>query len=154
MATTDIPDDNDALKAALIETRAKLSGADLRDAQLGPLMIGPDRLLPAAASADAAGCEARAEGIARAWLSAHPDLTGQGWRCQPLAGAEALDLVEVAPGVHVHRGTDAALSPAPSVDWQISRRTPVVCMASMMTLVPGARSPPLRPAPSETSTAS
>ena len=28
MATTDIPDDNDALKAALIETRAKLSGAE------------------------------------------------------------------------------------------------------------------------------
>ena len=28
MATSDIPDDNDALKAALIETRAKLSGAE------------------------------------------------------------------------------------------------------------------------------
>lgn len=70
-----------------------------------------DRLLPAAESADAAGCEAKAEAIARAWLSVHPDLTGRGWRCQPLAGTEALDLAEVAPGVHVHRGTDAALSP-------------------------------------------
>lgn len=70
-----------------------------------------DRLLPAAESTDAAGCEAQADGIARAWLTAHPDLTGQGWRCQPLAWAEALDLAEVAPGVHVHRGADAALSP-------------------------------------------
>jgi hypothetical protein len=28
VATTDIPDDTDALKAALIETRARLSGAE------------------------------------------------------------------------------------------------------------------------------
>jgi hypothetical protein len=28
VAATDIPDDNDALKAALIETRGKLSGAE------------------------------------------------------------------------------------------------------------------------------
>lgn len=70
-----------------------------------------DRLLPAAESADAAGCEVKAEGLARAWLTAHPDLTGDSWRCQPLAGVEALDLTEVAAGVHVHRGADAALSP-------------------------------------------
>ncbi|MBB1491171.1 MULTISPECIES: quinoprotein relay system zinc metallohydrolase 2 [unclassified Paracoccus (in: a-proteobacteria)] len=70
-----------------------------------------DRLLPAAEALDAAGCEAKAEDTAAAWLAAHPDLTGQGWRCEPLARAEALELAEVAPGVHVHRGADAQLSP-------------------------------------------
>lgn len=70
-----------------------------------------DRLLPAAEALDAAGCEARAEDTAAAWLAAHPDLTtGQGWHCEPLARAEALELAEVAPGVHVHRGADAQLS--------------------------------------------
>lgn len=70
-----------------------------------------DRLLPAAEAPDAAGCEARAEQVAAAWLADHPDLTGQGWRCSPLSAAPALDLAEVAPGVHVHRGADAQLSP-------------------------------------------
>lgn len=68
------------------------------------------RLLPAAEAPDAAGCEARAEQTAAAWLAAHPDLTGRGWRCAPGTEPEALDLTEVAPGVHVHRGADAQLS--------------------------------------------
>jgi Transposase C of IS166 homeodomain len=34
VATTDLPDDNDALKAALIEVRAKLSGAEAMIAHL------------------------------------------------------------------------------------------------------------------------
>lgn len=70
-----------------------------------------DRLLPAAEAPDAATCEARAEQTASAWLATHSDLTGQGWRCQPVARTEGLELVEVAPGVHVHRGADAQLSP-------------------------------------------
>lgn len=70
-----------------------------------------DRLLPAAEAPDAAGCEARAQDIAPAWLAAHPDLTGQGWRCAPLAKAPALELSGLAPGLHVHRGADAQLSP-------------------------------------------
>lgn len=70
-----------------------------------------DRLLPAAESPDAAGCEAKADSVAREWLPAHPDLTGRDWRCRPVAEAGALELTELAPGVHVHRGADAALSP-------------------------------------------
>lgn len=70
-----------------------------------------DRLLPAAEAPDAAGCEAGAEQAAAAWLAAHPGLAGQGWRCGPVAGAPALELTEVASGVHVHRGADAQLSP-------------------------------------------
>lgn len=70
-----------------------------------------DRLLPAAETREAAGCAGRADETAAAWLAAHRDVTGKGWRCQPLADAEALDLAEVAPGVHVHRGADGPLSP-------------------------------------------
>lgn len=70
-----------------------------------------DRLLPAAESPDAAGCAAQADRIARDWLAGHPGLTGQGWRCEAVNAAPALDLAEVAPGVHVHRGADAPLSP-------------------------------------------
>ncbi|MFC0340929.1 quinoprotein relay system zinc metallohydrolase 2 [Paracoccus niistensis] len=70
-----------------------------------------DRLLPAVQSPDAAACEARAAQAAAAWLVAHTDLSGRDWRCAPLSDAPALDLTEVAPGVHVHRGAEAPLSP-------------------------------------------
>ncbi|SEH98206.1 quinoprotein relay system zinc metallohydrolase 2 [Paracoccus alkenifer] len=79
------------------------------------LAAAPDncapRLLPAGAAPDAAACEAAAGALAADWLAAHPALTGQGWRCAPLSQAPSLELAEVAPGVHVHRGADAALSP-------------------------------------------
>ena len=68
------------------------------------------RLLPAGIAPDAAGCEKSGDSRADAWLAAHPDLTGKGWRCAPLAEAAALDLTELAPGVLVHRGADAAIS--------------------------------------------
>lgn len=70
-----------------------------------------DRLLPAVTTPDRAGCDARAEQAAATWLAAHPDLSGQGWRCAPLTEAPALELDELAPGIHVHRGADAQLSP-------------------------------------------
>lgn len=69
------------------------------------------RLLPAAEAVEVAACQAEADQTATAWLSAHPDLTGKEWLCQPLSQADALELTEVAPGVHVHRGADGPLSP-------------------------------------------
>lgn len=69
------------------------------------------RLLPAAEAADAAGCQAKADRTAAAWLAAHPDLTGGEWQCRLVAEAGALELAEVAPGVHAHRGADGPLSP-------------------------------------------
>ena len=69
------------------------------------------RLLPQGSAAEAAACQQGAEAVAAAWLAAHPDLTGQGWTCAPLAEAPALELTELAPGVLVHRGADAELSP-------------------------------------------
>lgn len=79
------------------------------------LAAAPDscapRLLPAGGAPDAAACEAGAEALSARWLAAHPALTGQGWRCAPLSQAPALELAEVAPGVHVHRGADAGFTP-------------------------------------------
>lgn len=69
------------------------------------------RLLPAASAPAAADCESRAGALVDDWITAHPDLTAQGWRCAPQAEAEALKLIEVAPGVHVHRGADGTFSP-------------------------------------------
>ena len=43
------------------------------------------RLLPQGSAAEAAACQQGAEAVAAAWLAAHPDLTGQGWTCAPLA---------------------------------------------------------------------
>lgn len=70
-----------------------------------------DRLLPASESPDMGACEALAGEAAAAWLAAHPDLTGRDRRCAPLSEAPALELSEVAAGVHVYRGADAQLSP-------------------------------------------
>ena len=69
------------------------------------------RLLPQGAGGDAAACQARGDSVSADWLAGHPGLTGKGWTCAPLDQAPALELTELAPGVHVHRGADAPLSP-------------------------------------------
>jgi uncharacterized protein YjbI with pentapeptide repeats len=62
-------------------SRAKLNGADLREAQLGPLVIGKDRLMPCdltramIKSADLRGADLRHTVLAHADLS-RSDLTG------------------------------------------------------------------------------
>lgn len=69
------------------------------------------RLLPQGAGGDAAACQARGDSVSADWLAGHPGLTGKGWTCAPLDQAPALELTELAPGVHVHRGADGPLSP-------------------------------------------
>ena len=68
------------------------------------------RLLPQGAGGDAAACQARGDSVSADWLAGHPGLTGKGWTCVPLDQAPALELTELAPGVHVHRGADGPLS--------------------------------------------
>ena len=69
------------------------------------------RLLPQGAGGDAAACQARGDSVSADWLAGHPGLIGKGWTCAPLDQAPALELTELAPGVHVHRGADGPLSP-------------------------------------------
>lgn len=69
------------------------------------------RLLPAGMAADPAACASGAGKTVADWIAAHPGVTAQGWTCAPLADAPALTLDEIAPGVLVHRGDDAPLSP-------------------------------------------
>ncbi|RQP06401.1 MAG: quinoprotein relay system zinc metallohydrolase 2 [Paracoccus sp. BP8] len=70
------------------------------------------RLLPAGDAPTREECEARAAPIARDWLARHPELTGSdGARCVETAALPALTVQEVAPGVHVHQGAMAQISP-------------------------------------------
>lgn len=61
-------------------------------------------LLPQGDSESAQGCQAQAAQIAEAWLAARPDLTGTAPECRANANLPALDLRQLAPGVHVHFG--------------------------------------------------
>ncbi|WP_134724979.1 quinoprotein relay system zinc metallohydrolase 2 [Paracoccus luteus] len=69
------------------------------------------RLLPGGLGDTAAACEARGDSVAADWIAGHPGLVAQGWTCAPLSDAPVLAVTETAPGIHVHRGADAALSP-------------------------------------------
>ena len=69
------------------------------------------RLLPAGEAPTRKDCEMRAGPIATDWLARHPDLTGGKARCVKTAELPALDMSEIAPGVHVHLGAMAQLSP-------------------------------------------
>ncbi|WP_405402417.1 quinoprotein relay system zinc metallohydrolase 2 [Paracoccus sp. Ld10] len=61
-------------------------------------------LLPQGDSTTAQGCRAQAAQVAGAWLAARPDLTGDAPECRANADLPALDLQQVAPGIHVHFG--------------------------------------------------
>lgn len=71
------------------------------------------RLLPAGDAPDRAGCESRAEAIARDWLALHADLRadGTGARCVETAELPALTMQEIASGVFMHQGAMDQLSP-------------------------------------------
>ena len=72
------------------------------------------RLLPAGEAATRKDCEMRAGPIASDWLARHPDLTSNAAgkaRCVKTAELPALDMVMIAPGLHVHQGAMAQLSP-------------------------------------------
>lgn len=69
------------------------------------------RLLPATAVPDAESCRAQADSAAAAWIAAHPGLTARDWDCLALASVPALEVRELAPGIHVHPGAPGPLSP-------------------------------------------
>lgn len=70
------------------------------------------RLLPAGEAQTLQDCQMRAAPIARDWLARHDDLIdGGGVRCVPTAELPALPAREIAPGIHMHQGAMAALSP-------------------------------------------
>ncbi|HRO16128.1 MAG TPA: quinoprotein relay system zinc metallohydrolase 2 [Paracoccus sp. (in: a-proteobacteria)] len=69
------------------------------------------RLLPATAGPDAETCRMQADSAAAAWIAAHPGLTGRDWDCVALESVPALEVRELAPGVHVHTGATGPLSP-------------------------------------------
>ena len=70
------------------------------------------RLLPAGEARAREDCEMRAGPIAADWLARHPDLiAGAKPRCVETTELPALDMPEIAPGVHVHQGEMAQLSP-------------------------------------------
>lgn len=70
------------------------------------------RLLPAGEAETREDCEMRAGPIATDWLARHADLRPGGKaRCVETADLPALDMVKIAPGVHVHQGAMAQLSP-------------------------------------------
>lgn len=70
------------------------------------------RLLPAGDAPTRKDCEMRAGPIATDWLARHPGLIRGGKaRCVETDELPALDMVRVAPGVHVHQGEVAQLSP-------------------------------------------
>lgn len=73
------------------------------------------RLLPAGEALIREDCEMRAAPIASDWLARHHDLTGGKARCvatEDLATEmAALEVTEIAPGLYVHLGAMAQLSP-------------------------------------------
>ncbi|SMG36329.1 quinoprotein relay system zinc metallohydrolase 2 [Paracoccus sp. J56] len=70
------------------------------------------RLLPAGDAQTREDCEARADPIARDWLARHRDLVANGGtHCVEASELPALTVQEVAPGVHVHQGVMAQISP-------------------------------------------
>lgn len=69
------------------------------------------RVLPAAEARLREDCEIHAAAIAADWLARHPELTGDAARCVPTADLPALETREIAPGLHVHQGEMAQLSP-------------------------------------------
>ena len=70
-------------------------------------------LLPQGDSATAQGCRTQAAQVADAWLAARPDLTGSAPECRANADLPALDLQQVAPGVHVHFGDSHQMEETP-----------------------------------------
>jgi quinoprotein relay system zinc metallohydrolase 2 len=79
------------------------------------LAAAPDdcapRLLPAGDAPDAAGCEARAEPIARDWIARHPDLRAREGHCVPTGALPALNVTEIADDVYFHQGVMDQISP-------------------------------------------
>ena len=69
------------------------------------------RLLPAGEAPTRKDCEMRAGPIAADWLARHRDLTGGKARCVETAELPALPMPQIAPGIHVHQGEMAQLSP-------------------------------------------
>lgn len=70
------------------------------------------RLLPAGDAPTRKDCEMRAGPIATDWLARHPGLIAGGKaRCVETAELPALDMVQIAPDIHVHQGEMAQLSP-------------------------------------------
>lgn len=69
-----------------------------------------ERWLPAADRPTEAACLAAAGAVAPAWLTTHA-MTARDQRCVPTEALPTLPLQPVAPGIWVHRGTDAAASP-------------------------------------------
>lgn len=70
-------------------------------------------VLPASETAVLADCQSNAARISQAWLADHPTLTGDATECLPAESLPALDLQEVAPGIHVHLGRPVQLEEAP-----------------------------------------
>lgn len=70
-------------------------------------------LLPQGDAPTREACEAGAAAVAGAWLAARPDLTGGPPACRANADLPALELVEVAPGVHVRFGTSRPMEETP-----------------------------------------
>ncbi|WP_372801067.1 quinoprotein relay system zinc metallohydrolase 2 [Paracoccus seriniphilus] len=66
-------------------------------------------LLPAGSAATREDCRHGAPRITQDWLQDHPDLTGNGFRCVAGNQLPALDLREIAPGVHVYQGRPAQM---------------------------------------------
>lgn len=70
------------------------------------------RLLPAGDGVTRKDCETRAGPVATDWLARHSGLRANGKaRCVATDELPALDMVEIARGVHVHQGAMAQLSP-------------------------------------------
>jgi quinoprotein relay system zinc metallohydrolase 2 len=70
------------------------------------------RLLPTPEPLTEANCTAKASGRIAAWAALHRDLLTGAWKCIPTAELPRLDLIDVAPGVHVHLGRSEPVSVA------------------------------------------
>lgn len=70
-------------------------------------------LLPEGDAPTRRACEARADAVAGAWLATRPGLTGGPPACRANADLPALELAEVAPGVHVRFGTSLPMEDTP-----------------------------------------
>ncbi|MDB6179245.1 quinoprotein relay system zinc metallohydrolase 2 [Paracoccus sp. Z330] len=70
-------------------------------------------MLPEGERATRSACQKDAVRIADAWLASHPELTGRDIRCQPTEQLPALDLAEIAPGVHFFQGRIAQMDETP-----------------------------------------
>lgn len=68
------------------------------------------RMLPAGAAVDQDVCTQKGDSVSADWLQGHPDLTTQGWSCEPLDSRPALALENIAEGVWVYRGADEQIS--------------------------------------------